>query len=111
MEAFELAEIVKAHDSTGELYYEFIRSESLSVGLYVLPASLPDPQAPHTEDEVYYVIKGRGIIRVGDEDRPVAEGSVVYVGRGVEHRFHSITKDLTILVCFAPPRRSLSPDT
>ena len=46
------------------------------------------------------------MIRVGEGDRPVAAGSMVYVDEGVEHRFHSITEDLTILVMFAPPRRS-----
>jgi mannose-6-phosphate isomerase-like protein (cupin superfamily) len=109
MESFELAEVAKTHDSTGELYYEFIRADTLSVGLYVLPAGLPDPQQPHTEDEVYYVAKGMGVIKVGDENLPVTEGTVVYVERGVEHWFHSITEDLTILVFFAPPRRSLAP--
>jgi len=52
------------------------------------------------------VIQGRGMIRVGEEDRPVTTGSIIYVDEAVEHRFHSITEDLKILVMFAPPRRS-----
>lgn len=107
METFDLAEVAQAHQQAGELYHEFLRSKSVSVGLYVLRSGAADPQQPHTEDEVYYVVEGRGVIRVGDEDRPVAEGSIIYVERGVEHRFHSITEDLTILVFFVPPRRSL----
>jgi mannose-6-phosphate isomerase-like protein (cupin superfamily) len=46
------------------------------------------------------------MIKVGNEDRPINEGSIVFVGTGVEHHFHSITEDLTVLVFFAPPRRS-----
>lgn len=111
MDAYELSEVIKSRQKAGELYHEFLRSPSLSAGLYVLPAGAADPQQPHTEDEVYYVTSGAGVIRVGDEDRPVSAGSIVYVGRGVEHRFHSITEDLTILVIFAPPRRSLARPT
>ena len=106
MDAFELSEVIARHAEAGELYHEFLRAATMSMGLYVLPAGLPDPQSPHTEDEVYYVVEGKGAIRVGEEDRPVAAGSIVFVGEGVEHRFHSITEDLKILVVFAPPRRS-----
>ena len=61
---------------------------------------------PHTEDEVYYVVEGKGMIQVGAEDRTVAAGSTAFVGAGVEHRFHSIAEDLRILVFWSPPWRS-----
>jgi len=48
-------------------------------------------------------VGGRAQIRVGDEDRPVGPGTVVYVAAGVEHRFHDIGEDLRVLVIFAPP--------
>jgi len=68
----------------------------------MLAAGAIDTQQPHTEDEVYYIISGRGLIRVGSEDRPVEAGTVVYVKANIEHRFHTITEDLRILVIFAP---------
>ena len=71
----------------------------------VMPEGEPDPQQPHTEDEIYYVVSGAGRLRVGDEDRAVRTGSPAFVGAGVSHRFHSISEDLTLLVAFAPPRR------
>jgi hypothetical protein len=33
-------------------------------------------------------------------------GSVVYVAKTVEHKFHSIEEDLTLLVFFAPAEYS-----
>ena len=63
---------------------------------------MDDPQTPHAEDEVYYVISGRATVRVDGRDSPVGAGSVVFVGRRVEHRFHSITERLELLVVFAP---------
>ena len=65
-----------------------------------------DPQQPHTEDEVYYVVSGQGLIQVGTEDRRVDAGTVVFVKAGVPHRFYKITEDLTMLVFFAPSEGS-----
>jgi mannose-6-phosphate isomerase-like protein (cupin superfamily) len=106
MEAFELDDLRAALAAAGRLYLEFLRVPALSMGLYELPAGGVDPQQPHTEDEVYYVVRGAGRIRVGDEDRAVTAGSVVFVAAGIEHRFHSITADLAILDFFAPAEYS-----
>ncbi|HKP52260.1 MAG TPA: cupin domain-containing protein [Chloroflexia bacterium] len=107
MEAFEIGDILSKQQSSGKLYLEFLRVPSLSMGLYVLPAGGTDPQKPHTEDEVYYIVSGRGAISVAGEDRAVEPGTTVYVAAQVEHRFHSITEELQILVFFAPAEYSL----
>jgi len=102
MDAFELTQLIAERERSGQPYLEFLRVDSLSAGLYVLPAGGVDRQQPHTEDEVYYVASGRGAIAVAGESRSVAAGSVVFVKAGVEHRFHSIEEELVILVFFAP---------
>ncbi len=102
MQQFDLAHLVAARDASERPHLEFLRVPSLSAGLYVLPAEGVDPQQPHSEDEVYYVASGRGRILVGTEDRDVGPGAVVYVPAGVEHRFHTIAEELTIVVFFAP---------
>jgi mannose-6-phosphate isomerase-like protein (cupin superfamily) len=85
-----------------ELYLEFLRVESLSAGLYSLPAGAADPQVPHNEDEVYYVISGRGAIDIAGDVRRVRPGSIIFVGEQVQHRFLDIEEDLEVLVLFAP---------
>ncbi|HSM54738.1 MAG TPA: cupin domain-containing protein [Candidatus Sulfomarinibacteraceae bacterium] len=102
MQAFELNDLIEAHGEQGELYLEFLRVPDLSMGLYRLPAGGEDPQNPHNEDEVYYVVEGRAKLNVDGEDRPVRPGSVVYVAAEVPHYFHSISEALTVLVFFAP---------
>ena len=102
MQAFELAQLIQQQKESNKLYPEFLKIPDLSMGLYVLPAGSTDPQSPHTEDEVYYVVSGRGRIKVADEDRAVQAGSIVYVAKNVEHRFHSIEKELRVIVFFAP---------
>jgi mannose-6-phosphate isomerase-like protein (cupin superfamily) len=102
VDVFELSQLRSEHRRSGRFYFEFLRVSSLSVGVYELPAGASDPQQPHTEDEVYYVLSGQGCVQVGTEDRPVKAGTVVFVRAGVRHRFHTITEDLTTLVFFAP---------
>jgi quercetin dioxygenase-like cupin family protein len=106
MEAFELDEIGAEQTARGKLYFEFLRVPSLSMGLYVLPGDGTDPQSPHTEDEVYYIVSGQATITVGDDERSVTTGSVVYVAANVPHRFHSIHQELRVLVFFAPAEYS-----
>jgi mannose-6-phosphate isomerase-like protein (cupin superfamily) len=89
-----------------ERYLEFLRVNSLSMGLYILPAGSVDGQQPHTEDEVYYVVGGKGMFKHADENQPVQAGSILFVAAGVEHRFHSITEELKVLVFFAPAEYS-----
>jgi mannose-6-phosphate isomerase-like protein (cupin superfamily) len=96
-------------DSDGHGYIDLLASDKLSVGLAVWPAGSTDRQQPHREDEVYYVISGRGVIRVANEDRPVRAGSLVFVAAGVEHRFHDIAEDLRVLVFWAPPHDTARP--
>jgi mannose-6-phosphate isomerase-like protein (cupin superfamily) len=102
MDAFELTQLLAEREQADRPYLEFLRVDSLSAGVYVLPAGGIDRQQPHTEDEVYYIISGRGAIQVAEESRAVAAGAVVFVKAGVVHRFHSIEEQLVILVFFAP---------
>ena len=106
MQAYELADLISQRQSSNKLYLEFLKVPDLSLGLYVLPAGGTDPQSPHTEDEVYYVVSGRAKILVAEEDRDVKAGSVVYVKKNIAHHFHSIEEDLTALVFFAPAEYS-----
>jgi mannose-6-phosphate isomerase-like protein (cupin superfamily) len=100
--------LLGAQRHAGSRFTEILRTGSMSGGLYTLPAGGNDPQSPHGEDEIYYVIAGRARIRIGDEDHAVAPGSLFVVPRRVVHRFYAIDEDLKLLVVFAPAEGSSS---
>jgi mannose-6-phosphate isomerase-like protein (cupin superfamily) len=106
VEAFEIANLIEQQRQSDDAYLEFLRVSSMSLGLYILPAGAVDTQQPHTEDEVYYVMRGQGQIRVAEEDCSVQSGSVVFVAAGAKHYFHSIAEDLQILVFYASAEHS-----
>lgn len=105
MQAFAIDELLAARAAAGRLYHEFLRVPALSSGVYVLPAGGADPQQPHTEDEVYYIVRGRARFTAGDEERGVEPGSVLYIAADVPHRFHDIAEELVVLVFFAPAQQ------
>lgn len=103
MEAFTIQKLIEEQAAGERPYLEFLRHDSMSLGLYALPADGVDLQQPHNEDEVYYIVSGQGQITVGEETQPVQPGSIVFVAAHVPHKFHNITEELKILVFFAPP--------
>ena len=97
-----LSAINSRRKEAGAAYQEVLRSDSMSMGLYVLQADEEDKQTPHSEDEAYYVVSGRGRFTADGEDGEVGPGDILFVEKGVDHRFHSITDELRLLVFFAP---------
>lgn len=97
-----VAEINQQRTKAGQFYREFLRVPAMSAGLYVLSAGSIDPQLPHHQDEMYYVVRGRARFRAGDQDTPVTAGSVLFVAAELEHKFYDITEELSVLVFFAP---------
>jgi mannose-6-phosphate isomerase-like protein (cupin superfamily) len=90
------------HDFT-----EFFRSPTGSLSLTIArwPTGSVDDQQPHTEDEVYYVVRGSARLVIGDATTPVGPGSIAFVAAGVEHRFADILEDLEVVVFWSPARR------
>jgi mannose-6-phosphate isomerase-like protein (cupin superfamily) len=99
---FPLTELESKGRQARKRYLEFLRVPAMSAGIYVLSPGEADPQSPHRQDELYFVVRGRGRIQVGSENRTVSSGVVIFVAAGVEHRFYEITEELLVLVCFAP---------
>ena len=93
----------------GEPWLEFFRVPALSRGIYRLEAGADDPQTPHTEDEIYYVVSGHGALQVEKRDHVVDPGAILFVPAGAKHHFHGISETLTLLVFFAPAEGSAAP--
>lgn len=102
MLVYNLDELAERQALLGQRWAEFLRVESMSAGIYTLPAGGEDLQRPHGEDEAYLVLRGRAMIEVGGEERPVGPGDLIYVPARLSHRFFAIAEELALLVFFAP---------
>lgn len=106
MKSYEIKEILQSAAEAGEGYLEFLRVPALSMGLYQLKAGAVDPQKPHGQDEVYYVLDGSARFQTGDEEKDVRTGAILYVAAEQAHKFVDIKEDLQVLVFFAPAEES-----
>ncbi len=85
----------------GERFATVLEHGSLSVEIYA-PRDI-DPQQPHTRDEAYVVIQGRGEFINDGIHQPFGPGDFLFVPAGVEHRFVNFTDDLVVWVVFYGP--------
>jgi mannose-6-phosphate isomerase-like protein (cupin superfamily) len=106
MQTFDLKRLLAERERTDKAWLEFLRVPALSLGVYHLKAGQADPQQPHSEDEIYYVVAGQAKFRSGEEVRDVGPGTLLFVPQFEEHRFFNIAEDLTALVFFAPAEGS-----
>jgi mannose-6-phosphate isomerase-like protein (cupin superfamily) len=99
---FHIEDLSRQRAEKNKLYREFLRVPAMSAGIYVLPKGGTDPQKPHREDEMYYVIRGRARMQIGSDHAEVFAGSVIFVEAELAHRFCDIQEELEVLVFFAP---------
>ena len=99
---FNLPELLERIGAEEPCYLEYLRIPGLSSGVYRLPAGSKDMQAPHLEDEIYFVLEGKARLRVAEQEQEVGPGSILYVQATADHSFFDIEEDLTLLAFFGP---------
>jgi len=100
---FNITEYIDKIKKGKNYFHTFINNENLAAGVLVLQSGEKDTQEPHESDEVYFVLKGDGFLKIKDTDYPVSENKMYFVGKKVEHFFHGNSKELTVLYFFGGP--------
>lgn len=96
----------------GSLITELVRPESegsqnLSLALAVIdPGTATLRHSHRTSEEVYYVLRGHGVLQVGGAQIAVAPGEAHLIAAGTEHSIRCVgAAPLEILCACAPPYR------
>lgn len=100
---FDVTEYIDKVRIDSNFFHTFINRQSLAVGVLVLQPDEDDTQEPHESDEVYFVIKGDGFLRIKNKDYPIKENKMYFVGKDIAHNFHSNKKELVVLYFFGGP--------
>jgi len=87
----------------GEHAISVLRRGTLDVKFAIRPAVPPVLDSPHTQDEVYVIVRGRGVLYHDGRRDAFDTGDLLYVAAGVPHRFEDYTPDLTVWVVFYGP--------
>jgi mannose-6-phosphate isomerase-like protein (cupin superfamily) len=93
--------LARVPTDAGERFAAVLEHGSLQVEIYAPRGE--DPQAPHTRDELYIVMRGSGVFLNGGVRQWFTRGDVLFVPAGREHRFEAFTEDLLTWVVFYGP--------
>jgi mannose-6-phosphate isomerase-like protein (cupin superfamily) len=63
----------------------------------------PNVQSPHTQDELYFVVRGRGVLVCDDTRSSFEPGDILFVAAGTEHHYEDFTEDLALWRVFYGP--------
>jgi mannose-6-phosphate isomerase-like protein (cupin superfamily) len=94
------AETALKHQLEDGSHY-LIRHGTMRAGLYVPGPA--DEQTPHTQDELYIILRGRGAFLKSGVRLSVCAGDVLSVEAGADHRFLDCTPDFATWVVFWGP--------
>ena len=64
-------------------------------------------QSPHThgrEDKIYYVLEGRGVFTVGDEERELGPGEIALAPAGQNHGVTNNSHQRLVTLVFVTPK-------
>ncbi len=93
-----LTQLEKVHPQP---FVDVLRHGTLAVEIYK-PEKI-DIQQPHTRDEVYVIMSGKGMFVNGEQKYAFQVGDVLFVPAGVVHRFEDFSDDFLTWVFFYGP--------
>jgi mannose-6-phosphate isomerase-like protein (cupin superfamily) len=99
---FDIESILSKIDSEDNSTYfiDFLRNNSFEAGVLKLNPGQKDIQGPHLEDELYFVIEGKGYINISEENHQIKKGSFIFVPSKTNHYFHGNKEPLVVLYVF-----------
>ena len=97
---YDIETYLKQISNSNSYFNTFLNRDSLAAGILSLEPGGDDTQEPHDSDEMYYVLKGNGFLRINKNDYSVKPGKAFFVPKNIKHHFFGNTKKLTVLYFF-----------
>lgn len=94
---------------SGERFARAMAHGSMSVELYA-PVDI-DPQQPHAQDELYFILSGTGALTIAKTVHEFEPGTCFFVPAGTEHKFENFSSDFSTWVVFWGPQGGEVPTT
>jgi quercetin dioxygenase-like cupin family protein len=76
----------------------FVQGEVILMGMFSYPAGGKAEPHTHPNEQIVSIIKGKGWMRIGDEEREVGPGDVVLIPANTEHG-GEVYEDQEVIVC------------
>ncbi|MEK6234677.1 MAG: cupin domain-containing protein [Planctomycetales bacterium] len=79
-----------------------IRNQSLAEAR-LPPGKSTEPHYHPRTEEIYYVLRGRGLMRIGSESREVGPGDAVAIPPGARHQITNPGDEPLVFLCCCAP--------
>ena len=100
MEIVNRKDIQPILDACGKLE-ELYNSDNLSLSYVVIDSNARSHMHKKTE-EVYFIIKGKANMKIGDEKRPIKEGDVISIPKNQFHSIEDVEETMELVVVTHP---------
>ena len=100
---YDISNYIEKIKKSKEYFNTFINTENLATGVLVLQPGEEDTQEPHESDEVYFILRGDGYLKIKNKDYSVQSNKLYFVAKNAEHFFHGNKKELIVLYFFGGP--------
>ena len=100
---YNISDYIEKIKTTNSYFNTFINTENLAAGVLVLQPGEKDTQEPHESDEVYFIIKGDGFLKIKNKDYLIETNKMYFVKKKTDHFFHDNKKELVVLYFFGGP--------
>lgn len=99
---FDLDSILLELNKKGNSSYflDFLQNNSFEVGVLRLNPGQKDTQGPHSKDELYFVLEGKGLINILGKNHEIRKSSCIFVPSKTKHYFHGNKERLVVLYIF-----------
>ena len=78
-------------------------TKNISIQISDIPLNSQQPSHKHEPEQCYYIIKGKGLMKIEDEEKIVEPGDAVYIPSNKEHGIKNVGKEvLEYLTANAP---------
>jgi mannose-6-phosphate isomerase-like protein (cupin superfamily) len=100
---FTLSSLLEQTRLAAQHSLRFHESTHWVAGVIHLTPGQHDTQTGHDRDELYLVLRGEAVFRIGADRHPVAPGDFWFVPAGVEHRFEDFHHELVVFYVLVEP--------
>ena len=100
---YNITNFIEKIKESDEYFHTFINKQSLAAGVLVLQPGEEDTQEPHESDEVYFILKGDGFLKIKNKNYSVEKNKMYFVAKNIEHFFCGNKKELIVLYFFGGP--------
>jgi len=99
-EVISIDKVIHDLDRSNNYFLNIFSSKGLEAGILRLKEGDKDIQAPHSIDEIYFVVEGKGSLEIEGEINAVKSGDFIFVPANSHHKFTLDSSSKSLLVIY-----------